>query len=235
MHHNLFNSTEERRSAVDVVIDKVKTLLIEKKLKPGDLIPNETQLAEHLHVSRGSIREAMKILSAYGIIEIRRGAGTYISRSSNQKLFDPLLFSILVNSTDYHELIEVRDMMEKEVVKLFIQNARDDDYQFLQDIMDRFEETMINPALTQEEKNIKGNALDLEYHISLGKMTNNTILEKMYHFIVEMFKPTINATGGYGAHRKMHDAIIARDIELAVAMVEHHTLTWKTCWEKKSL
>ena len=62
---NLFKATK-RESAVDIVVNSIKQLLADKKLLPGDKLPNELEISEGLGVSRGSVREAMKILSAFG-------------------------------------------------------------------------------------------------------------------------------------------------------------------------
>ena len=65
-------------------------LLLTKRVRPGDRLPAETELTRLLSVSRGSVREAMKILSALGIVEVRRGDGTYISKGGSEVMFDPL-------------------------------------------------------------------------------------------------------------------------------------------------
>ena len=56
---------DKRESAVDIVVNNIKQLLIERKLKPGDRLPSELEISEGMGVSRGSVREAMKILTAY--------------------------------------------------------------------------------------------------------------------------------------------------------------------------
>ena len=73
---NLFERNDRRQSAVDIVVNNIKQLLIDRKLKPGDRLPNELEISEGLCVSRGSVREAMKILSAFGLVDIRVGNGT---------------------------------------------------------------------------------------------------------------------------------------------------------------
>lgn len=75
---DMFRVREGRPSAVEWVIEKIKELLIDQKLSPGDMIPNEISLAESLKVGRGTVREALKILSAYGVIEIKQGHGTFV-------------------------------------------------------------------------------------------------------------------------------------------------------------
>ena len=83
-------------SAVDLVIDNIKSVLINKKIAPGDLLPSEQAMAEGLGVGRGSVREALKILDAFGIVEIIHGDGTYIATSANKKIFDPLIYSLII-------------------------------------------------------------------------------------------------------------------------------------------
>ena len=68
----------KRESAVDFVVNKIKKLLVEQKLKPGDRLPNEVEISEAMNVSRGSVREALRILTAFGLVESRVGTGTYI-------------------------------------------------------------------------------------------------------------------------------------------------------------
>ena len=77
---NLFEASK-RESAVDIVVNSIKQLLMERRLKPGDKLPNELEISEGLGVSRGSVREAMKILSAFGPI--------CVGRSAVQEGYDP--------------------------------------------------------------------------------------------------------------------------------------------------
>ena len=220
--NEIFKIKEPRVSAVDTVVEKIKSLLIEKRLNPGDMIPSETILSEQLGVSRGSIREAMKVLSAYGIIDIRRGAGTFISDSSNKKIFDPLLFKILVSNADYTELIEIREMMEKGVVNLIIKNSSDEDIELLKSCMKEFDDA---ENLEPKDRS-KADEIDLKYHRLMGQLTHNHIVENIYNFVVDLFAPTINADFGYNEHRGMHEAIVDRDMERAMLGVERHTQAW---------
>jgi GntR family transcriptional regulator, transcriptional repressor for pyruvate dehydrogenase complex len=220
--NDLFEIKQTRKSAVDIVVDKIKELLIQKKLKPGDSIPNETVLAESLKVSRGSIREAMKVLSALGVVDVRRGAGTFISTADNQKIFDPLLFKILVSSPGYGALVEVRKLMEKGIVDLIIQNASGEDLMCLDDIQKEFDTVEHDSSIDKA----KGDRLDIEYHRTMGLITHNPIVANMYEFIIDLFAPTINSTIGYQAHRDMHEAIMNRDLRTALEMVEKHTDVW---------
>ncbi len=214
----------KRLSSVEIVVEKIKELLIKQKLKPGDMIPSEMVLAENLQVSRSSVREAVKILSAYGILEIRRGSGTFISTASNKRLFDPHLFQILVQERDYHSLTQVRDLLEEGVVRLVVENASEEDLKVLEDAMQELLYELSKKDISRE----KANQYDLQYHQLLGKYSHNTIVENIYNFIIELFAPTINPIheGVYEAHRNLHEALMERDAQKAVECVRFHTEIW---------
>jgi GntR family transcriptional repressor for pyruvate dehydrogenase complex len=220
----LFTIAERRLSSVEIVVEKIKALLVQQSLKPGDMIPSETILADNLKVGRGSVREAIKILSAYGVLEIRRGAGTYVASASNKKLFDAHLYQILVQERDYHSLTQVRQLLEEGIVQLVIESASEEELQELDKSMKKFLEELIKPGTSHKKANI----LDIEYHTLLGKLSHNQIVERIYSFVIELFTPTINPIheGVYEAHTNLHNAIMNRDIDQAIACVRTHTDIW---------
>ena len=77
-------------------------------------------------IARGSVREAIKILSAYGVPAIRRRAGTFVATASNQRLFDSHLYQILVQERNHASLTQVRQLLEEGIVRLVIESARDE-------------------------------------------------------------------------------------------------------------
>ncbi len=219
----LFTITERRLSSVEIVVEKIKELLIRQSLKPGDMIPSETVLAESLKVGRGSVREAIKMLSAYGVLEIRRGAGTYVATASNKQLFDSHLYQILVQERDYHSLTQVRQLLEEGIVRLVIESADDEELAHLDAIMSQFLKEL-EPGGSGK----KANELDIEYHSLLGKLSHNPIVERIYNFIIELFTPTINPIheGVREAHNNLHQALLNRDVDTAVQCVRVHTDIW---------
>jgi DNA-binding FadR family transcriptional regulator len=215
---------KEKLSNVDLVIDRIKTLLIEQKLNPGDLLPSENMLAESIGVSRGTIREAMKILSAFGIVEIRRGDGTYIATSANRKIFDPLIFNLIITNTDSEELIQLREMMEVGVIDLIIKNATDEDIKELKTAHQQMEE--LNVAGVDNLDRL--NECDIHFHRVMAKITRNHLVENIYNFVIDIFAPTINARYAIDVHRKLLDAIITRDRDRAANSEHEHTAVWRT-------
>jgi len=222
---------KKKESAVDVVISNIKRLLQTKELLPGERLPNETELSQSLSVSRTAVREAMKIFSAFGIVEIRQGDGTYVSKSPNRMLFDPLFFSFILAEPDMKELVELRELMEIEVVKLVIKNADEGDMENLKnayaDIENKIRDGVKDPKILSQ--------CDLNFHNALGNATKNKLVEKIYSFTIDFFAPSIektheNQSNGIIAldtHKNILNAIIERNENKAVSAVEDSVIAWK--------
>ncbi len=220
-----------RKSTVDMVMEKIRELLLAGKLKPGDRLPNEMELTSRLGASRGSVREAMKILSSFGVLEIRRGDGTYVSRSMSNHLFDHLLFQLIVSDSDMRQLIELRQLMEYGIIQQVIQNATEEDIARIEHCNIAMEENLRN-GVRDSKVFIE---LDIGFHLALGNATHNELIEKIYAFTMELFTSSIEKThsdpdaAGKRAlrlHRNISDAIRKRDSEAAQKAVEASLEIW---------
>lgn len=219
-------------SSVDYVVNSIKELLLTEKVKPGDRLPTELELAKLLSVSRGSVREAMKILAAFGIIVIKRGDGTYVSDMDGKVPFDPLLFSLILSKPNFDELKEFRYLLEKDVVGLVIKHAGDGDIRLLRSA---YEE--MNALKDQKSKSYeKLLESDLKFHAVLGQICKNRLLEKIYLFIMEYFKPSIAQSlrkhtnfslESNETHRRILDAVEKRDSVAAEKAVEYSLDVWQ--------
>ncbi|MDQ2903077.1 MAG: FadR family transcriptional regulator [Chloroflexota bacterium] len=94
------------------IVRKLLKLISEKKLRPGAKLPPERELAALLHVSRPSLREALRALSIMKVVEIRQGAGTYITRLEPELLVEHLDFVFALSDTSYLDLLESRKIVE---------------------------------------------------------------------------------------------------------------------------
>ena len=86
-------SSVERVNATAQVVNTIKRMLQRGELKVGDRLPKEADLAIEIGVGRSSLREGMKILAAYGVVESRQGDGTFIVDNTAKNFFD--FFSLL--------------------------------------------------------------------------------------------------------------------------------------------
>ncbi len=91
----------------DIAIEKIKEMILDGRLKPGDRLPREADLAEQLGISRGSLREAVRALSMIRILDVRQGDGTYVTSLTPDILLETMGFII-----DFHQDASVLDLFE---------------------------------------------------------------------------------------------------------------------------
>ena len=234
------NSFEPRKkeSAVDIVVNSIKSLILDKKLKPGDKLPTELEIAQGLEVSRGSVREAMKILSAFGIIEVKVGSGTYISDRMNNKMADSFIFSFLAANPDMNQFVEFRKLMETDILEMAIAHydENEEDRKILAENIKQLKELKANPDATNEE--FASN--DMEFHKTLARASKNLLLERIYGCMIDFLWPSlkfIHSTEKKGAnaeesHSLMLEAIELKDKEKAVKAVDTASLSWASVMDR---
>ncbi|WP_329000774.1 FadR family transcriptional regulator [Kribbella sp. NBC_00709] len=91
----------------DVAIEKIKAMILDGRLKPGDKLPREADLAEQLGISRSPLREAVSVLSMLRVLDVRRGDGTYVTSLSPDLLLETMGFII-----DFHQDSSILDLFE---------------------------------------------------------------------------------------------------------------------------
>ena len=237
MEQNLFVQ-KDNSSTTDFIIEQIKKLLMNGTLKPGDRLPSEFELADSLGVSRGSVRSAMKVFEAYGIIQIRRGDGTYISKSITQNAMNPLLFSLLILNPSMEDMGRFREKIELDIVELI---RKDDDKR--QAILPMLEANL-NELDKLHAENADIEALvknDIEFHMILADHCGNPIFEAVYKYIMEFFGPFIKdshkyqMSGEYAqeAHRPIYDALKNGSYSVAKDAIIKSMQIWYKSLEKE--
>ena len=223
---------DKRESAVDIVVNNIKQLLIERKLKPGDRLPSELEISEGMGVSRGSVREAMKILTAFGLVDIRVGNGTYICDTPGTKLMDSLLFSFFIANPDTKNLYEFRKALEIDVLQLILAHydENEDDRIALEENLEELSQLIAKGATPEK---LQEN--DLAFHHLLGSCTTNPLLEQIYNIVIDFMEPSITATHKrqhgeyvYKVHSDMVDVIRTRNGERISEAVASSVDTWSS-------
>ena len=179
---------KDSSSAPDHVIDQIKELLLAGKLRPGDRLPSEFELASGLGVSRGSIRAAMKALEVCGVVDIRRGDGTYICDHVNTKRFNPLVFSLALLGPDIAQLAKFREKIELDILELIIK-----DPDLTRAILPKLEANLEELSALQARKvqAVETAANDRAFHELLAAGCGNLIFETIYSYILDFFFPLI--------------------------------------------
>src|SRR5215472_5413847 len=128
-----------RRDKVYEGVAKQIERLILKKLRPGDKLPSERELAETLGVSRSSIRDAIRSLELMGMVEPRQGAGTIVREISSESLVNPLANAIKRKEELIGELLDFRKMLEPQLAARAAARISPDEIADMTEILDRQE------------------------------------------------------------------------------------------------
>ncbi len=108
-------------------VEQIQTLILKKKYKPGDRLPSERSLAEQFHISRHSLREALRILDVTGLIEIRVGDGIYVKEVDFLPYIESLNLSIRsrlpIERDTFVKLWGARKILEVGMVELAVERV----------------------------------------------------------------------------------------------------------------
>src|SRR6476660_7341055 len=107
-----------RRRLTHDVAQRLVDLILDQDLRPGDRLSSERELMASLSVGRSSLREAIKSLAAFGVVEVAVGSGTYVADGDTSLLTRPLSWSLLIGERSTDDLIEARRILEVELVGL---------------------------------------------------------------------------------------------------------------------
>lgn len=211
----------EKHSTSEMVIDQIKNEIIRGDLNPGDKLPTERELAKLLGVSRTSIREAIHALSFSGYLESIQGKGTFVTE--NAKKYDEIS-NLLSNVSDYSlsYLMEVREMLEGEFVKLATMRATDEEIGEIIKAYDAIKSSKDIKEFVRE---------DLNFHFYIASVTHNPLMNTLMKVFGEMLhkethqitqesirikEKTIDVTG------KLVNAISNREEEKAKKLMLEH-------------
>ncbi|PMC37055.1 GntR family transcriptional regulator [Bacillus sp. UMB0899] len=120
-------STAQSKVYIEI-LRYIRAFIAEKQLSYGDKIPSERELAEKLKVGRSSVREALRALELLGMIETRRGEGTFIKDFREHNLIELLGTFILEDSKAIDDIIEMNNLLERNALQLILSN---DDHETL--------------------------------------------------------------------------------------------------------
>lgn len=126
-----------RASTYEKVVDRIKEMIFQGQLKPGDQLPPERDLALLLGVSRTSLREALKILAASGLVSIRHGQGVFIADRDLEGYMQQFAKRMFLTEDTVEDLFQVRKILESKAASWAAERATPDDIRELQEVVAR--------------------------------------------------------------------------------------------------
>lgn len=204
------------------IVRQVKQMIAEGRLKSGDRLPPERDLADKFRVSRTSVREALRALESLGLIEIRPGEGTFVREVSVEALIEPLALVMASQREAIHELFEARRLLEPAVAALAAGRATPEEIHEMERIL---EEQAREVAAGKT-----GVVQDAAFHAAIGTAAHNRAITRIAHAVMDLLtqsrEESLNTPGrptrSHQDHRRILAAIAARDEPRArQAMLDH--------------
>ena len=193
----------QRETVMDMVARRIEQLVRSGDLKAGDRLPPEPELARMLHVSRGSLREALKGLMYLGLIKSRAGDGTYIRPSLSRVLNQHFQWMVLLNEVKHLEIYELRKIIEPDVAALAAKRATRADIERLEAALDGMKQGRGNPELFR--------AFDIQFHDAFAQASGNaaiqTTMRMLYHATSEARKAVLPFIDNWDKHWKRHERV----------------------------
>lgn len=233
----------ERRRLSDGVVEQLSHLITGGSVGVGDKLPSERELAKSLGVSRPLIREGFRALESMGLVEVRRGIGPIVTRTSIQDsdtrphpTDGPVnapargnlgaVVSQLERATIL-DILEAREILEGKIVELASQRITPEEVKWLR-------------ATAEQADSWDDNR---QFHIALASVTHNFMLERLiamqFNLLTDAhqrdhYPSQANARRLLEQHREIAEAVITRDVGRAQTLMKEHfqqtrqTIVWNT-------
>ncbi len=214
--------TVTRDALPDQIAARLIELISERRLKAGDRLPPERELAAAMGVSRSSLREALRALAMLGVAEMRHGDGTYLTSLEPDALMRPVGLVLALSDGGLQQLFEARKLVEPGLAALAATRISDADAAELQ----RCAQDSA-AALDDAEAFMWA---DIELHAQIARAASNAVLERLLDSIAGMGIASRRRTGRLAPvraqsardHRELAAAIAARDPQAASAAMLRH-------------
>ncbi|TWR25123.1 FadR family transcriptional regulator [Mucilaginibacter pallidiroseus] len=189
----------------DKISSQIRADISSGKFKPGQIIPAEPELMKIYNVGRSSIREAIKALAMAGVLSVQQGRGTTVNAHFDVEPIDTRL-----KRADFDEINAVRQLLEKELVKLAVTNHNATNLQAMQQYLNERKE-----AIQHENRQACMDA-DIAFHMAIARAGGNSVLVDLYQsftLIIRDFFASREPQGishfamSHHLHQQLFDAI----------------------------
>ncbi|MCP4118052.1 MAG: FadR family transcriptional regulator [Desulfobacteraceae bacterium] len=179
-----FQRAKKNRIFQDVV-EQIQEAILERRLEPGDVLPPERELRETFNISRGTLREALRVLEHKGLIEIKVGTagGSIVKQAGMEQLTESFTLLIRSGSLTVIDIGEFREGIEGKIAALAAERATPDDIKRLDALIERAKAMNARGTKAWEEFL----DMDQEVHKELARITRNTL----YRLVSEMVHDNI--------------------------------------------
>ena len=209
----------------EVIVEQVRLLIRQGQLLAGDRLPSERELCERFGVSRVTVREALRVLEANGLVEIRVGArgGAFVTAPSGSHIREGIIDLMTMSPTTATEVTETRKIIELGIIPLVCERATEEDLAALQELCDKATAARDAGTYTME--------MSAEFHTRLAECTHNRAIVMLQQTVrrpllmsLEQAHEAAPEMGGVGVteHVELVAAVRARDCPQATDIMRRH-------------
>jgi len=214
-----------KKKTYEYAIDAIKELLIRGEISEGEKLPNQTEFARQLGVSRLCLREALQELESIGVIEQKPKRGTIIVSGDPSKWVPHVEAPLISDAEALYELIESRKVVEVAIAKQAAVNLTDEQLEKLERIITQMIVCHRNGNESEYSE------IDMEFHLIIAQAANNRYLLNMYMTTVVLMEKLINEinenipdiiVNSKKTHQKIFEALKDRDPKMAAKWTKVH-------------
>lgn len=212
-----------RRTKIYVeVASQIHRLIADGRVKPGERLPPERELAEMFDVSRASVRDAIRILEMHGLVQPRQGEGTVIRRDPVEGVMSPLADALSLSRDLTADLFDMRKILEPPLARVAALRATNEDIEALEKILDKQAARVRAAEIAIDE--------DTAFHYRLATVSKNRVIPRVMDVIMDLLLGS-RARSLQGArrsekslegHRRIVEAIKQGDAAAAEAAMHRH-------------
>jgi GntR family transcriptional repressor for pyruvate dehydrogenase complex len=211
--------------AAKLVVAYVRRLIESGDFRAGDKLPPERELAQLVGVSRATVRAGLQSLATVGVVDSRRGAGTFVADGPPRLDVNPLSLFSALHGIPQDELFEARRVIEIDLAGLAAERARGDELALIsEEVMEMF------ASIDDVHRFL---VHDIRFHRAVATAARNPLLAAIMEMVADLFydqrKKTVDrwrdAPEAAEQHRRIYQAIRAGDVERARKEMDTH-LQW---------
>ena len=197
----------------------VRRLIEQGQLRPGDRLPTERALSQDLGVSRGTVRDGLRLLESMGVLESRQGSGNYLSNHMGQYLAQSLHFMLLLGEIDYQSINRMRRAIELQSYRIAIQTSTPEQVQGLWRIQEELERTRSaekDEAFHDAIIDLGGDPLMRIVSGALSDVIGHLITQFLTRGAQDLLHQTLDT------HRRMIEYLEQRRVDAGCAAITRH-------------
>ena len=216
------------QSVVNKIVDNITNAIINGELNPGDKIPTEAELSESMGVGRNSVREAIKVLEAYGVVHIKRAEGTFVSQEYDSRMIYPVLYGIILQKDSTSQIVELRKVIDVGLLQLAVDKLKSKSLEQTQ--MEAIEKAMEELEYQAHMEKPQARSLyeaDVQFHMAIVGITENVMLQSICNYVDKITRRSRGEVENFlDLHRRIVKLLQDRDSAGIYAIVEEHYQYW---------